>query len=474
MDELDINQDTLTYQVALSATLGSGTYNAFWMHSNQWGCQSLLPYNGALQIGIAKHATRPCRWYDYGFAIDVYGLAHSSLKSNPIFHELNSFPVYYGDNVSIITHNCYAYVRLYIIDIAAGIMSLSDDMNTPLGTGSLLLSSNAPSMPALRIGFDRWTPIPGTYGYAAVKGGIVFAWLNDNAYVKHCKLHYKHIGLQLGGNLPVNISYELHHAVQWGGYLPTGEDLGNHGKDFLHAFLARSGGNSYNEIFNAQGNHLGSQQLALTAKGKMWNTTLYWQNIIDDNFVFLGKGNNLPDGRWGITCTQSLWPYINRLTIEYIGTTDQSGPWHDQDGIIYAGRDNYYCNGIYQQGWSYYQHSLGTPLITSPIYNKDGYTQTKNNRVKAWHIGFCGDLYGFQYSILSTYIQNYGRYNDNMYWYTMQNHNIALALDVQKTIEKAWGLQFGLRIAADIGTQWGNQVSAMLTIKKRGILTTYK
>ena len=56
----------------------------------------------------------------------------------------------------------------------------------------------------------------------------------------------------------------------------------------------------------------------------------------------------------------------------------------------------------------------------------------------------------------------------------MQSHNIALMLDIEKTVEKAWGLQFGLRIAADFGTQWGNQVSAMFTIAKNGILTNYK
>jgi hypothetical protein len=36
-----------------------------------------------------------------------------------------------------------------------------------------------------------------------------------------------------------------------------------------------------------------------------------------------------------------------------------------------------------------------------------------------------------------------------------------------------WGLDVSLSIAADFGNQFGNQVGAMLTIKKNGILTTY-
>lgn len=472
MDNPDSGRDTLNYHVSLSATAGSGQYNAFWMQSNQGACASISPYSGALQLNITKPATRHSRWFDYSCAVDIYGMVHSPLNANPQLSKLTHFPVAQWNTATAIVHKCYAHARLYIFDIAAGIMPVADDMNTPLSTGSLLLSYNAASMPALRIGIDRWTAIPGLFGYAEIKGGVLHAWLNDNAYINQCKLHYKHIGIRLGGTLPINISYEFHHAAQWGGFSPNGADLGNKGKDFMNIFFAKSGGDSYNEKYNAQGNHLGSQQLAITAQGKQWRIHAYWQNLLEDNFAFLGKGNNLSDGRWGLTCTQSKWPYIHSLTLEYIGTTDQSGPCHDQDGIIYAGEDNYYLNTIYQQGWNYYMRSLGTPLITSPIYNQDGYTQTKNNRIKAWHIGLAGDIYGFQYKLLGTYIQNYGRYLDKTNWYDMQSQNIALLLDLHKTVKQAWGLQFGIRLAADIGTQWGNQMSAMLTIAKQGILTT--
>ena len=39
--------------------------------------------------------------------------------------------------------------------------------------------------------------------------------------------------------------------------------------------------------------------------------------------------------------------------------------------------------------------------------------------------------------------------------------------------EKAWGLDFGLRIAADMGTQYGNRFGTMITISKQGILHSY-
>lgn len=463
--------DTLEYDVGISSTIGNGKYNAFWMQNNQNGCASAAAYSGTLHMQMEKRANNSSRWYDYDFAIDVYGLAHSTIP-NPSIGTLRSFPVFQGTNVSAILHRCYAHTRLYVIDIAAGIMPISDGMNTYLGTGSLLLSNNAASMPSIQIGINKWTAFPGLYGYLEIKGGLLHAWMTDDAYISKTKLHYKHIGVQLGGKLPVNVSYEFHHAAQWGGYTQTGDDLGNDLKAFYHVLLAKNGGNSYNEKFNAQGNHLGSQQLALTAKGNMWHAKVYWQNLIEDNITFMVRGHNMPDGRWGVAFDQKQWPFLNSFVLEYVCTADQSGPMHDQDGIIYAGNDNYYVNAIYQQGWNYYLRSLGTPLITSPIYNEDSYKQTRNNRVKAWHIGVAGDIYGYKYQIMGTYMQNYGTYSMSD-WYSMKSYNTSILLSMNKQVEKAWGLQFGVRLAADLGTQWGNTVSAMITIAKSGIITTY-
>ena len=116
--------------------------------------------------------------------------------------------------------------------------------------------------------------------------------------------------------------------------------------------------------------------------------------------------------------------------------------------------------------------TTGTPLITSPFYNTDGDIQTRNNRIQAWHIGIGGDVCGFQYRILATHVRNYGRYlHDD--WYNRKSENTALMLDVSKRVKRAWGLEFGARIAADFGSQWGNQVSAMIRISKKGVICNW-
>ena len=472
MAEPDTCRDSLSYMVSLSSTAGSGKYNAFWMQSDEEGCQALAPYSGSLRATIIKPATRPNRWYDYDGAVDIIGMAHSALPAPSAYLSSGRFPVYQGAHGSVIVRRLYGHVRLYIIDISAGIMPIRDGMDTPLGTGSLLFSRNAPAMPALRIGLDRWTPIPGLFGYAEIKGGLVHAWLSDNIGVRKAKLHYKWLGVQVGGKLPVNISYELHHAAQWGGYTLEGENLGNNFHAYKLTFLGKSGGNSYNEQYNVLGNHIVSQQLTLTAKGERWHVQAYWQNLAEDILKVIGKGQNLTDGRWGISARQSAWPFINTLTVEYINTTDQSGPYHDQDGIVYSGNDCYYCNSIYTQGWTYYGRVIGTPLITSPLYNDNAAITTLNNRVRACHIGIGGDIYGFRYRVLATHVRNYGRYQYDD-WYDMKNNNTAVMLEVNKHVPQAWGLDFGVRLAADFGTQFGNQFSAMISVTKKGLITEW-
>ena len=167
---------------------------------------------------------------------------------------------------------------------------------------------------------------------------------------------------------------------------------------------------------------------------------------------------------------QNRWPFIEGVTYEFLNTTDQSGPWHDRDGLCYAGNDGYYRNSVFQNGWNYWLRSMGTPFITSPLFNENGAVYTLNSRVRVHHIGIRGDIYGFRYRAMASYARNYG--NDNSRREPL-SENTALMLEVNKHVEQAWGLDFGLRLASDIGTQWGNQWGAMLTIRKRGIITQW-
>ena len=457
-----IKGDTLYYGAEVLGVASSGKFAPFWLQSNRNGNISASPYSGNLSAGVYKPATQPCRWFDYDFAVQLTGRVQSNIptKFSPYTKQFTGY-----------FNQLYAHVRLYFIDVTAGIKPLNYESVDPLlSSGSMILSGNSQPIPRVTIGIDDYIPFPGLFGYVELKGGITYGWLADDVYIQNCRFHHKFAALRFGGKLPVNLSYEFHHAAQWGGVSPVYGDVGGDFHSFLNVFAAQSGGTMSNDQQNAQGNHVGSQQLALTAKGNGWNVTAYWQNFFDDNFAFLGFGHNLPDGIWGISVQQTKWKWIEALTYEYMNTTDQSGPWHDRDGLCYGANDSYYRNSVFCNGWNYFYRSMGTPFITSPLYNIDGTIYTLNSRVRLHHVGVRGDIFGFKYRLLCSHARNFGNNNDSK---ALLSTNTATLLEVSKHIEKAWGLDFSLSLAGDFGTQFGNQFGAMLTIRKQGIITQW-
>ncbi len=463
VESVSAGADTLQYNIGVSALVSSGRFAPFWLQSNMNGDISSSPFSGNVSAGVYKQAVHNERWWDYDFAVQLTGRVQSRIPGSAFDMQQRMATGYFNQ--------LYAHLRLYIFDITAGIKPMIYEMqDTALSMGSMVFSGNSQPLPRLTIGIDRYTPVPGCYGYFELKGGLTHAWLADNVYMRGSYIHHKWLALRLGGRLPVNISYELHHAAQWGGISPVYGDIGSDWQSFVNVFLARGGGVMRNDQLNAQGNHVGSQQLMLTGKGNGWEVSMYWQNFFEDNFAAIGDGQNLADGLWGISLKQTRWPYVQGVTYECMNTTDQSGPWHDRDGLCYAGNDSYYRNSVFVNGWNYFFRSIGTPFITSPLYNKDGTIYTLNSRVRVHHIGVRGDIYGFLYRVKLSYARNYG--NDNTSRAVLSD-NTAILLEVTKHSEQAWGLDFGLRIAGDFGTQWGNQFGAQITVSKRGIITQW-
>jgi hypothetical protein len=69
---------------------------------------------------------------------------------------------------------------------------------------------------------------------------------------------------------------------------------------------------------------------------------------------------------------------------------------------------------------------------------------------------------------MASHVNNYGTYQQ-----PSKSYSTALMLEVSRLFEKAWGLEFSLALAGDIGTQYGNQFGAMLSIRRQGIITRW-
>lgn len=458
---------------SLQGLASTGSYAPFLLHTNTRGMTAHTPYSGDLIAGLHKVAVTPCRWYDYEFHLTAAARCYNAV-ADPFSLRMPAGGAWKHGGVYL--PEAYAHVRLFLFDLTAGIAPLSSSVvDEPLSMGGLLLTDNAPSMPRISIGIDRYTAFPGCYGYFELKGGLTHAWLTGDSYVKGAMLHYKYIGFRFGGTLPVNITYECHHAAQWGGYHPTYGDLGNNMKAYINTFFARAGGSMLNDQLNAQGNHLVSQQLMLTVRDPLslradWQVDVYWQNLSEDNLIFLGFGQNIADGLWGVRVLLHNQRWVEGITYEFLNTTDQSGPWHDRDGLCYAGSDSYYRNGVYSGGWNSYLHTIGNPYLTSPLYNTDGTLYSVNTRVRVHRAGVRGNIYGFHYRVLASYARNYG---NNQYQVHPLTDNWAVLLDVNRRVEEAWDLIFGLRLAVDAGSQFGNRFGAQLTVSKEFNLTSW-
>ena len=444
MFEPDLGRDTLEYTIGLSAVASSGACAPFWLWANENGNISSAPFSGNISAGVFKRATRPNRWYDYDFGVVLAGRFDTE-RSTGYFRQL------------------YAHTRLYIIDITVGVKPIMTGAQNPdMSMGGLLFSGNAQHIPRLSIGIDEYLPFPGLYGYVEVKGGLTHGWFVDDSYLDSIAtpkalLHYKFAGLRLGGKLPVNISYEIHHAAQWGGISPQYGPNEVSWNTYKHIFLARGGGNNASDQMNAEGNHIGFQQLALTVKRPLWTVTAYWQTLFEDKSADLIGRSNQADGLWGVTMHQQVFPFIHSVTYEFLNTTAQNGPWHDRDGLVWGGRSGYFNNSNYQQGWTHFGRTIGNPMM-GPY----------NNRVRTHYAGVAGDIFGFEYRLMGAYTRNWGTYKQ-----PAKSHNTALMLEVKKHVEQAWGLDFGLRLATDIGDQFGNSFGAMITISKQGLIHTY-
>ena len=180
--------------------------------------------------------------------------------------------------------------------------------------------------------------------------------------------------------------------------------------------------------------------------------------------MMLGAEFDLKYGRW-----------LRSLVFEYIYTKYQSGPYnhdHTQNiGDHIAGLDDYYNHSIYT-GWQHWGQVIGNPLYRSPIYNKDGTIEVRNNRFYAFHLGMEGSpTERFDYRVLTTYQKGWGTYGSP---FTKAYRNFSFLLEAKYRFNHDWTVRGGY--AMDFGSEkmYGHNAGFQLTVTKSGLLTKKK
>ena len=429
------------------ASAGIGDNKPFWNISNQQGQYSLDPFGGLLGVTIESvDSSDSFISFDYG--IEIYSR----------FQQNNGFLIQRG----------YAEVKIPFLVFWAGKKEeIIGNQDSSLSIGSTVWSGNARPMPKLVLATPGYVDVPFTKGYVEVNGSLAHGWFEKDRYVENVFLHQKYLHVRFGGDFFINASLGLIHFAQWGGNSPDTRfgELPSDWDAYKRVFFAQSGDSAsvnISEAINTLGNHLGSRNYRIDLNSKQFTFSLYYQTLFEDNS---GMSKEFyKDGLLGVTiATKNPNKIVNRVVFEYLHTTFQSGPTHNlTDSIKLVGNDDYFNNYIYRSGWTYKGMTLGTPLITSPIFNKDGSDRILNNRVLAFHLGLGGTLGRINYRSFFTYSINEGTYTipidpsrQQFSWY------------FETIFPSIWrGIDMNVMLAADIGQMYGNNFGVNLLFRK--------
>ena len=442
-------KDTLSYSLNSRFNGGTGTSAPFLSTANQYDRFSFTP-NSLTLWGILQKEIKSGKTFDYGFGVELDG----NLSKN----ESRFFP---GE--------IYFQEKIYFLNVYAGCKKqVFGNQDEELSSGGMLWSQNSRPMPKLAIESNGYLPVPYTKGFLELKGGLSNGWFTEPSATRNLLLHHKYGYIRLGGSLPFNIHYGVQHVAQWGGQSDVYGTMPVTWGNYLRIFLGKSGNSSasWSDRENALGNHIISQNLGLDVNLKSVNISMYWQSISEDSPVkLITKTPTIEDGLWGMSIKLSKFKPLNHFVFEYLSTTDQNGPWHDLDGVIYGGQDGYYLNGAVPNGWSYKGMTIGNPWLTSPKYNEDGTTSTKNNTVRLYYFSGKGMIKAVNYRLTLAYSKNFGMTAPS---YKECKKQLSWQLETSAAARFIKNTQISIGISGDRGVMYGNNLAFILGISHSG------
>jgi hypothetical protein len=442
--------DSLMYRLDYTGVISSGDHAPFWLQSNRFGKISPDPFSSNLGASVYKDIKEDAL-FDYGFNADFL-IRTGNLQ-----------------NTEVLIQQLYFQAKWWIFDLTLGAKELYHGCHpSSLTSGGYLFSGNARPMPGITAGIEDFTFVPFTKNLLEIKGALSHKWFVDGVYAPGIFLHHKYLYARIGGNFPVRLQVGLDHAAQWGGNIPgNGEQKFNY-ENYKSIFFGHSGGEGTNisEQINALGNHIISEHIKFEVQLSSFDLDLYWQTVAEDGPIRLlpWQAMNRKDGLWGFSISNEKFPYINEFIYEFFNTLDQSGPWHDKDGIVYGGSDSYFTNGIYKNDWTHFGRTIGNPLILSPVFNKDGSFRIIYNDVQAHHLGMKGNINGINYRMLGTFSSYYFNNEDPAY------PNTSWLLEISKKFENLGNTEFSISAAGDSGEIPGKTFGLMFSVRKNGIL----
>lgn len=463
------------YQVEAGTFLSTNGTTPFWLRSNQYGIVPLsspfLTIRGTAhkEYDSTKNENQKLKKFGYGFGLGSV--------------------VNVGKQSGFLLPEAYMKLRYGAFEFYGGrrkeIVGLVD---TTLTSGSYIWSGNALPIPKIQISIPTYTSIIG-HGLISIKGGYAHGWF-DNGLVQNFYLHQKWFYGRLGkSNWKVRFYAGFNHQVQWGGKpkVPFIENqtgrLINKYPSGLATYLKVLSGISLNtiqntpdiptnEAWNRAGNHLGSLDIGTEINCNKVTILMYRQNIYEDGSLFYL--NNISDGLFGF----SVYPknaknYNLKFLFEYLSTRSQGGEAGGGEQIIsqLRGRDNYFNNSLYFDGWTYSKKVIGTPLMTPLPELKSGLISIEdikkvsesfiaNNRLQAFNLGLVGTASKTNFYFKWSHSKNYGFFATPLIKNPIQN---SFIFSISKKINY---LTYKIGLSGDFGQLFNDNLGLNINILK--------
>ncbi len=471
-------QHTPQFAVEAGILLSPGT-TPFWLRANQFGAVPLK--SPLLRLSASVYSPyklpdssghRPRADWAYGAQV----VANTGMANQVLLVE------------------GYVKGRIGAFEVVAGrqkvFIGLAD---TLLTSGSYSWSGNALPIPKIQIGLPVFTAVPFTKSVISVMGAFVHGWLDAPGRLSQGNLlHQLYAFGRLGKPMwPVRFYGGLTHQAVWAGFtdpklmggfafyttvdgtMPSGLKYFPYVVTGMKPRFA-----NYNQFSsfdeNRVGNHLGSIEFAADATISRINVFAYRQFVYDDGSLFYGT--NLADGLYGLRLknlrpAQNRHFYLRQLILEHLYTVSQGGDFFVLEEDLKRGRDDYFNNGQFIDGWTYRGQTIGTPFITA-----QGEAQRQwptrvgvvNNRVSLWHLGLSGVLLGkYDLTARLSASRNLGTYVAPFETTPGQFSGLLTA-----TAPMPWlgGCTLGASVGLDVGNLLPPTVGTYVSVRKTGFL----
>ncbi|MCM1077707.1 MAG: capsule assembly Wzi family protein [Bacteroides sp.] len=481
--------EPLHYDISLTGGVGSNTFAPYYISSLRHG-RFTQADNLQAEVSTWKDMDLTKR-FSYGFGVDIVGGLASSTTYERYDVKKDGWISHQERPSAVWLQQLYGQLKFRGVFMQLGLKEQkSAFLNQELTSGDLVESGNTRPMPQIRAGFLDFQDIPLTNGWLQISGEGAFGFMLDdgwwknhyNYYSRHITTHqlynYKRAYFRTKPSERFSVLFGLQAAATFGG-TTTWYTQGVVTKRMKHPsslryflkmlFPMEDGGEGF-----YSGNHLGSWDLRMRYRLRNGDKVSLYSSWLWDDGSGIGKLNGF-DGLWGAEYKSARDSYVNGVVVEYFDFTNQSGPIHfnpsDYPGCTLpghvSGADDYYNNASYN-AYSYFGMALGTPVMMSPLYNRDGYAYFAANAVRGFHVGVAGSLSPtVNYRVKGGYRKAWGTpfvmLKDPL-------HLSSIMLEAEWRSPKIKGLRLDGRFEVDSGNMPCNAVGVMVSVKYEGLM----